>query len=100
MERLINYEDMIIAELKTFPETRDSDRLLTMRIWHDFYGINEWDPVADVMKNDKLPSIESLGRVRRKIQARDESLRGTRRKEKIRMDAQADYIEYSLSDTM
>lgn len=88
------YEDMIFLELKQHPETRNSDRLLALRIWQDFYGVSSWTPVSEVMLNENLPSVESLGRVRRKIQEKDESLRGTRRKEKDRMDQQKKVLDY------
>ena len=91
---MYKYEEMIRLELSQHPETRDNDRLLTMRIWQDFYGINPWSPVSEVMQNEKLPSPESLGRVRRKIQERDESLRGTRKRESERMEQQKRVLDY------
>lgn len=100
MGRLDTLEEQVRETLKRDPKARDDDRILTLDVWCNIYGINPWSPVSEVMRNKDLPSQESLGRVRRKIQQVDESLRGSKYKEAIRMNAQADYIEYSLSDTM
>lgn len=95
MEVLKKLEDKVAVMLKAKPQTRDSDKILTYQIWHDFYGINSWDPIYDVMTNDRLPSQESIGRIRRKLQELNPELRGTKAKEQVRYEAQADFIEYS-----
>ena len=94
MEVLKKLEEKVRVMLKAKPATRDSDRLLTYCIWHDFYGINSWDPVKDVLLNEKLPSQESIGRIRRKLQEQDETLRGTKARADIRYEAQRDYLDY------
>lgn len=99
MSRLDTLEEMVRAVLMTNPKARDDDRELTLQVWTKIFGINPWAPVVEVMKNKDLPSQESLGRVRRKIQQHDEKLRGSKHKEKIRLDAQVDYIEYAIGDT-
>lgn len=98
MGRLDTLEDMVRAVLEHDPKARDDDRILTLDVWVNVFGINPWSPIAEVMRNKDLPSQESLGRVRRKIQQTDESLRGTKAKEAVRMSAQEDFIEYALSD--
>ena len=100
MSRLKTLEDKVRAVLERDPKARDDDRILTLDVWCNLYGINPWSPVSEVLRNKDLPSQESLGRVRRKIQQTDLSLRGSKAKEEIRMDAQEDFIEYVLSDTM
>lgn len=95
MSRLNTLEDMVREVLKRDPKARDDDRILTLDVWCNVFGINPWSPVSEVMRNKDLPSQESLGRVRRKLQQVDESLRGSKRKEDIRMSAQEDYIAYS-----
>ena len=97
MGKLDTLEEQVREVLKRDPKARDNDRVLTLDVWVNIYGVNPWSPVAEVMRNKDLPSQESLGRVRRKIQQTDESLRGTKYKEKIRMDAQADFITYAES---
>ena len=99
MSRLKTLEDKVRAVLERDPKARDDDRILTLDVWTNLYGINPWSPVSEVLRNKDLPSQESLGRVRRKIQETDVSLRGTKAKEDVRMKAQADYIEYSKTDS-
>lgn len=94
MKILYTLEQMVRTELEMRPCTRDSDRELALRVWYDYFGVSEWTPVADVMRRRDLPGVESLGRVRRKLQETDESLRGSARRERIRYDAQKDYLDY------
>ena len=98
MSRLNNLEEMVRETLKRDPKSRDDDRILTLDIWVNVFKVNPWSPIAEVMRNKELPSQESLGRVRRRIQQTDESLRGTKHKEKIRLNAQADYMDYARGE--
>lgn len=98
MRSLLTLEAMIRPVLERKPETRDSDTELALTVWNTYYGINPWAPVCEVMRNECIPSIESIGRCRRKIQEKDETLRGSRHKEKIRMAEQERFIEYALTD--
>ena len=95
MGRLDTLEEQVREVLKKDPKARDDDRVLTLDVWCNVYKVNPWSPICEVMRNKSLPSQESLGRVRRKIQQTDESLRGSKHKEVIRMKAQADYMDYS-----
>ena len=94
MARLDTLEDMIREVLKKDPKARDDDRILTLDVWCNVFKVNPWSPICEVMRNKDLPSQESLGRVRRKIQQTEEHLRGTKAKEQVRMDAQRDYLDY------
>lgn len=98
MRSLLTLEAMVRPVLERKPITRDSDKELALVIWNTYYGINPWSPVCEVMRNECIPSIESIGRCRRKIQEKDETLRGSRRKEQIRMNEQEKFIEYALLD--
>lgn len=100
MTKLKTLEEMVKLVLQRCPKARDDDRELTLLVYTDIFGVNPWSPVIEVMRNKDLPSQESLGRVRRKIQQTDLSLRGSKAKEEIRMDAQEDFIEYALSDSL
>ena len=93
--KLNTLEDMVREVLKKDPVARDDDRILTLDVWVNIFKINPWSPVAEVMRNKDLPSQESIGRVRRKIQQKDESLRGSKQKEKIRLEAQKDFLDYA-----
>lgn len=98
MDTLKRLEDKVRAVLEDIPRTRDDDRELTMAVWRIFYGVNPWSPVAEVMANKTLPSQESIGRVRRMVQATEYHLRGSKAKEKIRLEAQADYLDYAKGE--
>ena len=96
--KLQTLEEMVREILKQHPETRDDDRTLTLKVWTLLFGVSDTAPIGWVMTNKELPSQESIGRCRRKIQQHDVKLRGTKAKEKIRMSAQEDFISYALSD--
>lgn len=98
MRSLLTLEAMIRPVLEQKPETRDSDKELALTIWNTYYGVNPWAPVCEVLRDECIPSIESIGRCRRKIQEKDESLRGIKHKEKIRIERQKSFIEYALLD--
>lgn len=95
---LVTLEQKIKAVLEEIPATRESDKELAIEVWSRFYRVNPYAPMVDVMRNNRIPSVESMGRIRRKLQEHDESLRGKKR-ERIRINAQKDYIEYAKSDT-
>lgn len=72
--KLPKVEEMVAHELRRRPETRESDRLLTVYVYHDYYGITKADGFIDTLLGDKsvvLPSMETIGRCRRKLQERD-----------------------------
>ena len=95
MPKLKTIEAMVRDALVHDAKARDDDRILTLDVWCNLYGINPWSPVSEVLRNKDLPSQESLGRVRRKIQQTEENLRGSKAKEQVRMDAQRDYLDYA-----
>lgn len=98
MDILPRLEDKVRAVLEKYPTSRDDDRVLTLQIWQTFYGVNPWSPVIEVMHDKRLPSQESIGRVRRMVQATEYNLRGSKAKEKLRMDAQVDYLTYAKGE--
>lgn len=95
---LYKLEDMVREVLERNEKARDDDRELTLRIHMNYYGINPYAPYCEVMWNEHIPSQESIGRCRRKIQEKDFDLRGSKRKEAIRMAEQEAYIEYALDE--
>lgn len=80
------------------PKARDDDRELTLVLHTRYYDINPYSCYCEVMRNENIPSQESIGRCRRKIQEKDETLRGSKAKEQIRLDKQEEFIEYALND--
>lgn len=96
--RLYRLEDMVREILEKNERARDDDRELTLRVHMNYYGINPYAPYCEVMWNERIPSQESIGRCRRKIQETDFSLRGSKRKETIRMEEQEAYIGYAMNE--
>lgn len=96
-DELMTIEEKVLWELENNPSTRDSDRNLATAVYMDFYNMTEITPFVDVMYSN-LPSYDSLGRARRKIQARREDLRGKDRIERERLKNQEVYIEYALGE--
>lgn len=96
--RLYRLEDMVRAILEKNERARDDDRELTLRVHMNYYGINPYAPYCEVMWNEHIPSQESIGRCRRKIQETDFELRGSKRKETIRMEEQEAYIGYAMNE--
>ena len=65
-------KDMVALQLTMFPETRDDDFLLIGSIYQNYYGISMNDGFVEVMMNHKdrkLPSFESIRRMRQYLQA-------------------------------
>lgn len=93
--KLKTLEQKVEATLTKYPKTRDSDRELTLAVWVNEFGVNPWSPIGETLRDSRLPSQESIGRIRRKLQETREDLRGTKKKEAVRLEAQKDYIEYA-----
>jgi hypothetical protein len=94
-EELKTIEQKVLWELENNPSTRGSDKMLTMAVYMDFYNMTGTTPYVDVMLS-KVPSYESIGRARRKIQETREDLRGEDRIERERLKNQEAYIDYAL----
>ena len=96
--KLVTLESLVLKVLEEDRLARDDDRELTLRVHMDYYGIDPYTPYCEVMWNDKIPTQESIGRCRRKIQETREDLRGSRTKEQIRMAEQVTYIDYARGE--
>ena len=94
-EELKTIEAKVLWELENNPNTRGSDKMLTVAVYMDFYNMTGTTPYVDVMLS-KVPSYESIGRARRKIQETREDLRGEERIERERLRNQEVYIDYAL----
>ena len=84
--------------LVTDPETRNSDQLLYIRVCESLNPIVTAKGFKDVMLNLKgfnLPSIETVGRCRRKLQAQYPDLRSTCKVQGYRDDLQMKFREYA-----
>lgn len=96
MKTLYTLEQMILPILRARPETRGNDRELALQVWNIYYGVCPWESIEQVFRDERIPSLESIGRVRRKLQAKDETLRPA--DDRKRIEAQQDFIEYANSD--
>ncbi len=102
MTRLNNLKNKVKLILKDVYEARDDDKLLYYYICKSIgleYGINvDKYSFKDVMLNKDLdlPNMESVRRVRQKLQEESKEYWGDKRYE--RMKAQEEYIEFALND--
>lgn len=66
LSRVNKHKDQVEYVLKHFPDTRESDRLLTVAVRRLFYGIKNHLPI-DVYLNREVPSTEDIKRIRAKF---------------------------------
>ena len=96
--KLPKVEQMVAHELMNNPKTRDSDELLTVYVYRDFYGIGN-EPFSEVMLMRStlgIPSQETIGRCRRKLQEKLPLVYGSTAKTKRnRMRSEHEFKEYS-----
>ena len=67
-------KDMVAWELERFPACKNSDWALIMRVYEDFYDVSPQTPfytIAMMHDTKKLPTFESITRLRRKLQEED-----------------------------
>lgn len=93
-KKLFTLSEMVLAELEQRPVARSDDRVLVYSIYRDYYGVTN-DKFVNVLFNTNLPTMESIGRIRRKIQEEREDLRGDKKTEEARLAEQEVYIEFS-----
>jgi hypothetical protein len=78
--QIVNCRDKVEAILKRHPEARECDKIL----WsiylannHDLIrvlGMDSFRKLQEVLRNPKVPSVETLGRLRRRFQERGQYL--------------------------
>lgn len=97
MERLEKVKDMVLFELENRPETRDSDRVLILKVYEDFFSIKT-ESFFDVLMRDDVPNFESIRRNRAAIQRENPELRASAEVEDFRMDKQQIYFSFFGED--
>ena len=103
MKDLYKIEDIVRHILIEYPATRADNFLLIAEVY-SYIDMRINDPLYplsffEVMKNHtryNLPSIESITRARRKLQAEDESLQPELKVKRMRINSIKPYIEYAL----
>lgn len=88
----------IVKEILTEePATRDDDYLLYSYILHK-YGVptqTSFSTIIVMIRKKRLPTLETVGRARRKAQELYPELRGTRKVQQARLEQTKDFIEFS-----
>lgn len=65
MSELNTVKEQVEECLQKFPQTRNSDALLMLKLYHHFYKVSEDDPISKLLE---VPAPESVSRARRFIQ--------------------------------
>lgn len=96
--KLPKVEQMVADELIRRPETRNSDELLTVFVYRDFFGIGN-EPYYKVMLTFKAmgaPSIKSIERCRRKLQEKHPKIYGCNdQTTRIRKASEIEFYDYA-----
>lgn len=88
------FEPYVRQILESFPESRDNDNIL-FALYCASRGYDLTVPMHQALQDPTLPNRETITRVRRKLQEKDENLRGSKRIRKIRADLEEEYREYA-----
>ena len=100
MNNLRNMTELVKTILEQQPETRSSDnllyievlrrctnqRVLNMPVWMFYENLTEWH----------LPSIETVGRCRRKAQQENPHLKATAEVQDFRYDKETDFMRFAV----
>ncbi len=98
MKNLKTIEGKVKAILQKDEEARNDDMTLYLKVCNACLKGTGAMPFAEVMSQYKylgLPSFESVGRTRRKLQAQFPELRGNARMEKLRAAGEKAYRKYA-----
>ena len=98
MSRVREVTPKVFEILKKYPETRDNDKELLLKVYTKYYHVFLADPFYKVMRRKDLPSMESIRRARQRIQEYYPDFRAKEPVESIRIAEQEDYIEYSREE--
>lgn len=98
MAELKNTTLLVKQVLEAVPATRNSDNLLFIEVVKKVNMTLIFKPLAEVLTNLKeygLPSIETVGRCRRKLQAEFPELRSNKEVQGFRDAAEAEFREWA-----
>jgi len=93
MKQLKLIEPRVESILAGYPLTRNNDRLLYIKYLQNFHNVIYIDDI--ILPN--IPAMESISRIRRKIQAVGKYI-SSEDTYNMRTNAQADYIDYNYSN--
>lgn len=100
IDELYNLTTLVESILIKYPRTRNSDAVLYVKVVEYIYPQAVSMPFINVMHNLKdlgLPSIESVGRCRRKLQAEKPELWSDKQVQKYREENEKTFEEYARS---
>ena len=98
MSKIKKTETVVRAILEENKEARDDDFLLVALACRRFCPSIMGETFTSVLSQHKqygLPSFESITRARRKLQANNESLRGSERMRRIRNEEEEEFRDYA-----
>ncbi len=98
MDSLKTVEGKVKVILQKNEDARNDDMVLYLALCNLYLEDAGNMPLAEIMTNHKvlgLPSFESVGRTRRKLQERHPELLGNVRKQKIRAAGEKAYRKYA-----
>ena len=96
-DELSNAEKLVKRILTDYPLARDDDRYLYTKVMQKLNPKACDLPFCEVMfnlKNLGLPLYSTVSRARRNVQANNEELRGTKKKQEIRAKLEEECREY------
>ena len=95
MSRVREVAPKVLMTLKDFPDTREDDKELILRVYQQHYGVRLTEAFASVMWRKDLPTFESIRRARQRIQADCPELRANAEIEAVREEERKDYVRFS-----
>ena len=89
---LKHHREHVLRILRLFEQARDSDKLLWLQYMCEHAGLasvlgDKYQDFASLFLSNKTPSLESLGRVRRKLQE-DGYFRGKNRDKRMQEESE------------
>ncbi len=97
MPRITHIHEMVKDILTRFPETRNKDSYLHCRLLETYYGSGYvYQPYIITLQDESLPSIESVGRARRKCQELYPELRADDNTQAARELKEEEYEDYVM----
>lgn len=97
-KNLKTVSELVRYQLEKYPATRDNDQLLYYRVCEQINPKSLSSNFGYVLLNRKdfdLPSIETVGRCRRKLQEKNPELRASSKVESFRGEREAEFREYA-----
>ena len=98
MRNLKTIEKKVKAVLEKNTDARNDDMVLYLKVCNSYFKDAGAMPFAEVMSQYRylgLPSFESVGRTRRKLQAEHPELLGSVRIQKLRAKQEQNYRRYA-----